>query len=161
MIPTFISLGLIPHLEVGFRLTIFPDLHQVQFANWDYTIDRSPFAHYQLWPQHGNVPAIAIGAQDIKLRDDASVIGRAEYIVATQQIGNLRLHLGRGTKRLGGLFGGTEYRISPRLALIGEYDTDWFNYGLRAAPNDSWRVDLTLTDAHEIGGAVSYIGMFP
>ena len=56
---------------------------------------------------------------------------------------------------LGGL------RIGATLAVIGEYDTDWFNYGLRAAPDRSWRVDLTLTDSRAIGGAVSYLGIFP
>ncbi|MCK4324703.1 MAG: hypothetical protein KAW89_09255 [Armatimonadetes bacterium] len=35
--------------------------------------------------------------------------------------------------------------------MIGEYNTDWFNYGLRAAPDHSWRVDLTLADSRAIG----------
>jgi len=161
MIPTFVNVGLLPGLELGFRLSIFPDVEPLRFPNWHYSTDRSVFAHYQLWPQHGNVPAVAIGAQDISFRDDAEVVGRAEYIVATQQLGDLRIHLGRGTKRLSGLFGGAEYRLSPTLAVIGEYDTDWFNYGLRAAPDHSWRVDLTLTDSRAIGGAVSYLGIFP
>jgi hypothetical protein len=161
MIPTFVNVGLLPGLEMGFRLNIFPDVEPLRFPNWHYSTDRSVFAHYQLWPQHGSLPAVAIGAQDISFRDDAEVVGRAEYIVATQQLGALRLHLGRGTKRLSGLFGGAEYCISPGLAVIGEYDTDWFNYGLRAAPNRSWRVDLTLTDSRAIGGAVSYLGLFP
>jgi len=51
--------------------------------------------------------------------------------------------------------------ISPEIAVIEEYDTDWFNYGLRTAPSQSWRVDLTLTDSRAIGGAVSYLGLFP
>ncbi len=161
MIPTFVNVGLLPGLELGFRLSIFPDIEPLRFPNWHYSTDRSIFAHYQLWPQHGNLPAVAIGAQDIRFRDDAQVVGRAEYIVATQQLGDLRIHLGRGTKRLSGLFGGAEYRISPKLAVIGEYDTDWFNYGLRAAPDYSWRVDLTLTDSRAIGGAISYLGIFP
>lgn len=161
MIPTFVNVGLLPGLEMGFRLSIFPDVKPIRFPNWHYSTDRSIFAHYQLWPQHGNLPAVAIGAQDISFRDDAQVVGCAEYIVVTQQLGDLRLHLGRGTKRLSGLFGGAEYRLSPSLAAIGEYDTDWFNYGLRAAPDQSWRVDLTLTDSHAIGGAVSYLGVFP
>jgi len=161
MIPTFVNVGLLPNLELGFRLSIFPDVEPLRFPNWDYSTDRSVFAHYQLWPQHGNLPAVAVGAQDISFRDDAEVVGRAEYIVATQQVGDLRMHLGRGTKRLSGLFGGVEYRLSPGLAVIGEYDTDWFNYGLRAAPDHSWRVDLTLTDSRAIGGGISYLGIFP
>ncbi len=161
MIPTFVNVGLLPNLELGFRLSIFPDVELLRFPNWHYSTDRSIFAHYQLWPQHGNLPAVALGAQDIRFRDDAEVVGQAEYIVATQQLGDLRLHLGRGTKRLSGLFGGAEYRLSPTLAVMGEYDTDWFNYGLRAAPDRSWRVDLTLTDSRAIGGAVSYVGLFP
>jgi len=161
MIPTFVNVGLLPRLELAFRLSIFPDIEPLRFPNWHYSTDRSIFAHYQLWPQHGNLPAVAVGAQDIGFRDDAQVVGRAEYIVATQQVGLFRMHLGQGTKRLSGLFGGAEYRIAPNLALIGEYDTDWFNYGLRAAPDRSWRVDLTLTDSSAIGGAVSYLGIFP
>ncbi len=50
---------------------------------------------------------------------------------------------------------------SAGLAVIGEYDTDWFSYRLRAAPTRSWRVDLTLTDSRAIGGSVSYLGLFP
>jgi len=161
MIPTFVNVGLLPNLELGFRLSIFPDIAPLRFPNWHYSTDRSVFAHYRLWPQHGNLPAVAIGAQDIRFRDDAEVVGQAEYIVATQQLGALRLHLGRGTKRLSGVFGGAEYRLSPGLAVMGEYDTDWFNYGLRMAPDQSWRVDLTLTDSRAIGGAVSYLGIFP
>jgi len=161
MIPTFVNVGLLPRLELGFRLSIFPDVEPLRFPNWHYSTDRSVFAHYQLWPQHGNLPAVAVGAQDIGFHNDAEVVGRAEYIVATEQLGDLRLHLGRGTKRLSGLFGGAEYRISPRMALIGEYDTDWVNYGLRTAPDQSWRVDLTLTDSRAIGGSVSYLGLFP
>ncbi len=162
MIPTFVTMGFLPNLELGFRLTVFPDLEPARFPRWDYSTDRSLFAHYRLWPQHGSLPAVAIGAQDIQVRDvHSEAIGRAEYIVATEQVGNLRMHLGRGTKRLSGLFGGAEYRLSPRLVVIGEYDTDWFNCGLRMAPSRSWRADVTLTDSREIGGALSYTGMFP
>ncbi len=162
MIPTFVNIGFLPNLELGFRLTVFPDLEPARFPRWDYSTDRSLFAHYRLWPQHGSLPAVAIGAQDIQVRDvHSEAIGRVEYIVAIEQVGNLRMHLGRGTKRLSGLFGGAEYRLSPRLVVIGEHDTDWFNYGLRMAPSRSWRADVTLTDSREIGGALSYTGLFP
>jgi hypothetical protein len=162
LIPTFVSIGLLPGLELGFRLTIFPEGSSFRFPNWDYTTDRSLSAHYQLWAQRGGMPAVAIGAQDIRARNvESQVVGRTEYVVATAQADALRVHLGAGTKRLAGMFGGLEYRISPRVTAMGEYDTDWFNCGVRLAPGPSWRADVTLTDGRAIGGAISYLGVFP
>ncbi len=158
MIPFFINIGLLPHLEIGGRLTIFPDLTEF---DWNYDMDRSLFIHYQLWRQKGSRPAVAIGAQDVKFGDDSSMVGRAQYAVATQQFKNWRAHLGVGSDRMSGVFGGVEVRCSPRLALMGEYDTDWFNFGIRTALDKHWRLDLTLTDMDSIGGALSYSAMLP
>ena len=69
--------------------------------------------------------------------------------------------LGLTVRATAGQFGGVEYRLSPTLAVMGEYDTDRFNYGLCAAPDRSWRIDLTLTDSRAIGAAISYLGIFP
>jgi hypothetical protein len=156
MVPTFINVGFLPGLEAAFRYTILPD---VQAFQWHIDTDRSLAAQYQLWPQEGSRPAVAIGAQDISFSSDSSVLERAEYIVATRQEGRWRQHVGFGRHRLNGIFSGVEYRCAERLVLMAEHDTHWFSFGLRAAPSAAWRIDLSLTGGDGIGGAVSYQSM--
>ncbi|GAG97704.1 unnamed protein product, partial [marine sediment metagenome] len=91
----------------------------------------------------------------------SSVVGRAKYAVATHEFQDVRLHLGAGTGRLQGIFGGAEARLGPRTKLLTEYDTDGFNYGIRLHLGRGLTVDGGWLDQRYFTGGVSYRGRLP
>ncbi len=162
--PTYASVGFLPNLELNFRFTFYDDV-TAQFpgvvTQWPYDLDRSFSAQYQAWRQKGGRPALAVGMQDIKFGDDSPKVGRAQYAVASHQFDDLRLHLGIGRGRYQGLFGGIEARLSDRIKLMGEYDTNNVNLGLRLHLSHGLTLDAAWPDTTDFGAAVSYQGAFP
>ncbi|GAI32071.1 unnamed protein product, partial [marine sediment metagenome] len=132
--PTYATVGFLPNLELSFRFTFYDDVtswFNGITTEWPYDMDRCLSAQYRVWRQKGARPALAIGAQDMKFGDDAPKVGRAEYLVASHQFDDIRLHLGAGTGRYRGIFAGTEARIGEKMKLMAEYDTNDVNLGLR------------------------------
>ena len=162
--PTFATVGFLPNLELNFRFTFYDDVTP-QFSGivtqWPYDLDRSFSGQYRLWRQKGWRPALVIGAQDIKFGDDSPKVGRAEYIVGTRQLNNVRLHLGTGGGRYRGIFGGIETRLGDHIKLIGEYDTNDVNLGLRLHSSHGLTLDAAWLDTADFGAAVSYEGTLP
>lgn len=162
--PTYASVGFLPGLEINLRFTFYDDIIGTVIgtpAAWPYQLDRSVSAQYRLWDQRGRLPALAVGYQDISYSDDSSVVGRAKYAVATHEFQDFRLHLGGGTGRLHGVFGGAEARLGPHTKLLTEYDTDGFNYGIRLHLGRGLTVDGGWLDRRYFTGGVSYRGRLP
>jgi hypothetical protein len=134
----FATVGLVPRLEVGLRLT-YGRLFQKS------TTDRVFCVKCLLTRETDIIPATALGVQDmIGLEKNFNCL----YVVSSKKLGFLgmepvRLHVGYGTDwwdyisrkakghRFIGPFGGVEVKAAPFLSLLAEYDADDVNLGAR------------------------------
>ena len=153
--PLFFGVGLLPNLELVGKVTVF---HDVKAFDWGYNTDRSFNAHYRVWPQKENRPAVAVGAQDVTFATTSSYLGKSQYVVGTWAAERYRIHLGWGRERLSGPFGGLEYalRCDHRLQAMMDYDTEFVNAGLRGFLNKWITVDMSLLGLSDLGGAVVF-----
>lgn len=153
--PIFVSMGLLPNLEIVGKITIFHDLRA--FA-WPLSTDRSFSLQYRLCKQGPHIPAIAIGAQDIGFAAETQEVGKAEYVVGTWAEPRWRAHLGFGKDRLDGVFGGVNVDLSGnrRLQLLVDYDTEFVNAGVRGFVGKWLTLDASLLGMSKLGGAVVF-----
>ncbi len=144
----FATVGLVPRVEVGLRLT-----YGTLFLK--STTDRVFSVKCLLTHETNLIPASALGVQDmIGIEKNFNCL----YVVGSKKLGFLgvepvRLHVGYGTDwwdhisnrakghRFVGLFGGVEIRAAPFLSLLAEYDADDVNLGARF----SFKQILTVT----------------
>jgi hypothetical protein len=118
-----LSLGLLPYLELGGRLTEeHPSGLRDLSANVKFKV---PFFHKRKY-----LPELAFGIQDI---GGGAKHFSAKYAVITKEIWPLRFSLGYGadSDRMEGIFGGAEIQLFDWLFLLGEYDTSETNLGVR------------------------------
>lgn len=127
------SLGLLPFLEIGGRLTeehpSLPDggmrdlsgNFKVQFPRfWD----------------NKYIPNLAFGMQDM---GGGSSFFRTRYAVVSETIDPVRISVGYGAgpDRMEGVFGGAELKIFDWFRLLGDYDTKETNVGIHlSTPED-------------------------
>ncbi|MEI6499388.1 MAG: YjbH domain-containing protein [Armatimonadota bacterium] len=153
--PMFLGIGLLPDLELVGKLTIY---HDQKAFNWNYNMDRAFNAHYRVLRQKRNLPALAVGIQDVMYGTTSTWAGKSKYIVGTWAAQRYRLHLGLGQDKLEGVFGGLDYALRPdhRLQLLLDYDTAFVNAGLRGFVNKWLTVDVSLLGLSDLGGAVVF-----
>jgi len=109
--------------------------------------DLSASVHLLVLKEGAVWPAIAVGARDFG--GSASQL-EARYAVASKTLaGRLRLTAGYGWGEdlLKGGFGGIEVAPIPQVTLLGEYDADRFNGGLRLQPVPSGLVSRGVPQA--------------
>jgi hypothetical protein len=118
------SVGLLPFVEIGGRLTDAPPDTRDLSANVKVKL---PFGSGETF-----LPDVAIGMQDV---GGGSALLRTKYLVASETWGRFRFSLGYGdgSDRMGGVFGGVEVKTFDWLYLIGENDTKETNVGIRLA----------------------------
>ena len=119
----FINVGFFPGLEIGGTITVIRNI-KLNSRYWegygDYK-DKAFFFKYQILPEMGKFPAIAIGWDDFhgtKLFD-------TKYVVITKYIDtilpqNLTIGYAKG-KLLNGFFSGSEILLHPNWSFIIEY----------------------------------------
>lgn len=154
--PLVVGFGLLPGLEINGRLSI---LNDVEAYSWSHNLDRSMNLHYRLRRQRGNTPALAVGLQDASFGTVVSYIGgESRYLVSTWADERYRLHLGYGTGRLQGLFGGLDLapRTDHKLHLLMDYDTEFLNAGLRLFLGRGLSLDMSLLGMETLSGSVAY-----
>jgi hypothetical protein len=153
--PIFVSMGLLPNLEIVGKVTIF---HDTRAFDWGFNTDRSFNVHYRLCKQSPHRPAIAIGAQDISFAAETQEIGKSEYIVSTWAAHRWRAHAGIGKDRLDGVFGGVNVDLTGnrRLQLLVDYDTQYVNAGVRGFVGNWLALDASLLGMSKLGGAVVF-----
>lgn len=131
------SIGLLPNFEIGARLTEeHPNGMRDLSANLKFRVPR--------FFDHPYIPDLAFGIQDV---GGGSTHLETKYGVLSKTIGPLRLSLGLGLgpDRLDGIFGGAEVRLFDWLYLLGEYDTEEANVGIRAfTPDDLFPIPVNL-----------------
>ena len=135
-----LTLGALPRLEIGIA----------HFARFEE--DLTYHAKLQLLPETRRWPAIAVGTMDERA---AFGLEPTRFVAAGKHFGRVRATVGYADGGLDGVFGGLEAAVTPRLALLAEYDTEGLNYGLRAAPHPRLHIDLAQLDG-TLGGQVSY-----
>lgn len=155
--PISLGIGFLPNFEIVGRLSV---LHDLRTPYWDdpYSLDRSYHIQWRPIRQYKSLPAIAIGAQDVNWGTGGTYIGRATYLVASWQAQKKwRFHVGVGSERLEGVFGGLEYRVpSEKMNLLAEYDGKYINIGVRRYLGSIGSLSLSALGLNEIGGAVEF-----
>jgi hypothetical protein len=117
---------------------------------------------YRLVPEKLNMPALAIGVVDAseRLNNDATIYGVVSKTFGTDMAHPIRLHLGYGNGIYDkNVIGGADFLLNPRVLLMGEYDGDKVNFGVRAGLTPEIRVELGSYDS-DFGGGISYRARF-
>lgn len=133
----FITLGMLPNLEMTVRLTnLSGNLWAQKFflqnvdpgtAKSGWNVDRMASIQLLLMRETARRPALAVGAQDVTANFGElgeSVMYWERYAVMSKHWGRLGVHLGWGANhghpqpRLKGPFGGFDYRFSKNLWLL-------------------------------------------
>jgi hypothetical protein len=156
----FASVGFLPFMEVGLRLTRVLDTPRQALG------DRMVSVRFRLLEEGDRVPAVVVGAHDLV----GTRIYHATYVAASKEIdgvpvaGTVGLHAGYGGQWLSvsaqgeqfqGVFGGVS--VAPRswIALMAEHDAERVNAGVRL---HVWRLNL-LAAAYGmdgLSGGISY-----
>jgi hypothetical protein len=124
-----IAIGLLPRVTIGARGTVANAAGGVSLAG-----DISANLQLLLLQEGLWWPSIALGMQDI---GGGATHFRSNYLVLSKSfLGHIRttVGVGSGPDTLDGLFGGVEVALNRYITLMGEYDTDDFNFGLRLFP---------------------------
>ncbi|HEU0298520.1 MAG TPA: YjbH domain-containing protein [Longimicrobium sp.] len=131
------SLGFLPFVEVGLRLTRALDAPRPQALG-----DRMVSVRVRLLDETVHRPAVVLGGQDLV----GTRLRHAVYVVASKEVdsgtvlGRTGVHLGYGgnplSLRIGGsqfagVFGGVSAAPRPWLALLAEHDARRVNAGVR------------------------------
>lgn len=123
-----VTVGYLPGLEVVAKVNDYPLLSDSNnLANLQ---DRAVGGKYQLYDAGGW--ALAVGGVDIggESQTQETYYGVATYSPSEE----VSLTAGAGSGALRGPFGGLKYTPAEWLSLLGEYDTENFNYGVELRP---------------------------
>jgi hypothetical protein len=155
----YATVGFLPFVEVGLRLTRVLDLPRQALG------DRFVGVRVRLLEERRHAPAVVAGVHDLL----GTRIFHAEYVAASKTLaagplGDVGLHLGYGGDWLSipsrgrqfvGLFGGVALTPAPGVTLLAEHDTERVNAGLRLRVG---RLSLlgALLDLEAFSGGVGY-----
>lgn len=132
----FATLGFLPFMEVGLRLTRVLDTPRQGLG------DRMVSVRLRLLEEGPYTPAVAAGAHDLV----GTRIYHATYVAASKEVapvpgaGTVGLHLGYGgdwtpldaeDHQFVGFFGGVSVSPRPWLTLLAEHDAERINAGVR------------------------------
>ena len=123
------AIGLLPRLTIGGRGTVAENE-----AGMDFARDISANLHLLLLEEGWWWPAVAVGWQDI---GGGNRFFNSKYVTLSKSLfGRVRGTVGFGTgpDTLDGPFAGLELAVNRFLTLMGEYDADDINAGLRLFP---------------------------
>ncbi|MBU0580275.1 MAG: YjbH domain-containing protein [Candidatus Margulisbacteria bacterium] len=172
----FLGVGLLPNLEISIRVmylgedTFFPDEREVAIRG----ADRALGWKYQLLSEQEHFIDFAFGSNDF-LSINSINLGEAtnashfhsNYLVLGKTIGNFIFTIGTSKRHrasseysggLDGCFYGAEWKLLNNLSLIYEYDTFFYNTGLRYFPFKEWKVDLLLMNNDKPAFSIAYEG---
>lgn len=155
----FASVGFLPFVEVGLRLTRVVDVPRQALG------DRMVSVRVRVLKEGTRLPAVAVGAHDLI----GTRIYHATYAVASKTVqtpaGPAGLHLGYGHDVLGlqakgrqfdGLFGGMSLAPRQWVRLLAEYDGERPNAGVRLGPVHGVALLAALRELDGVSGGVSY-----
>lgn len=123
------AIGLLPRLTIGGRGTVVTNE-----AGEEATRDISANVQLLLLEEGAWWPAVALGWQDL---GGGAQHFESKYVVLSKSLfGRVRgtVGFGLGPETLDGPFAGMELALNRYITLMGEYDTDDLNVGLRLFP---------------------------
>ena len=131
------SIGLFNFIELGGRFFEAPGAGRDLSANVKVTS-----AH--LTSDKPLFPVFAAGVQDV---GGGAALLRTKYVVASQDLGPLRLSAGygQGPDRMKGAFGGAELKLHDYLYLLADYDATEKNVGARVVFPQFLKVPFSFT----------------
>lgn len=163
MLVQFASVGFLPFVEVGLRLTRGVDVPQQAIG------DRMVSVRLRVLKEGARTPAVVVGVHDIV----GTRYFHAEYVAASKHVstprGVVALHVGYGgdfssvrarARQFVGGFGGISVAPRPWVTLMAEHDSERVNAGLRL---HVWRMQV-LAAAHGLdrfSGVISYTHRLP
>lgn len=155
----FVTVGFLPFVEVGLRLTRIADVPRQALG------DRMVSFRVRLLKEGSHRPAVAVGVHDIV----GTRIFHAQYAVASKTLataaGPVGLHLGYGAdvlplraqgRQFDGLFGGVTVAPQRWVTLMAEYDGEYPNAGVRLGPVHGVALLAALQNFDGVSGGVSY-----
>jgi len=160
----FLTVGVVPQVELSLCATnVYGRLGMQEWSRPDgggYSIDRMVSLQWRV-VDRGQELAVAVGAQDFVGTGDlgpgtSNRLYRADYVVASAGVGRLAVHAGLGSGRLRGGFGGVEWSVSPRVALVADRDAEFTNVGVRVAVARRVTADVALMGMESLGGGLTY-----
>ncbi len=149
----FFNVGFLPRFEIAGRIYRYPDYTDPNVPRYGDYKGREISLKFQAHEETNKYPALAIGALDL----GGEVRHEEAYYAVTQKtlFNSLKLNLGVGTDKLEGIFGGAEWTPNKYISLIGEYDTQGFNAGVRVRPLDWLTLSAASLDSNEIGWSIT------
>ncbi|HEX2191289.1 MAG TPA: YjbH domain-containing protein [Longimicrobiaceae bacterium] len=155
----YATLGFLPFVEVGLRLTRVLDVPRQALG------DRFVSVRVRLVEEGAGTPAVALGVHDLV----GTRIFHAEYVAASKKLaagplGEVGVHLGYGGdwlplraegRQFLGPFGGVSVAPRPWAVLLVEHDAERVNAGLRLLP---WRLSFlaALHDLRALSWGIGY-----
>jgi hypothetical protein len=161
----FLTVGLLPEVELSLCATNVNG--RLGLQEWErggsggYSIDRQASVQWRAMGDGHEGLSLALGSQDFLGMGDlgpgtSNRLYHSSYLVAGTRWRRLEVHAGVGTGRLRGAFGGVEFPLGPRAALIAERDADFTNAGLRVALGPRLKADLALMGLESLAGGLCY-----
>jgi len=163
---SYISLGLLPFVEISFRLTRYLNYPQLQGIG-----DRMPSIRVKLLNEGDILPAFLLGAHDFfRTTDNLTSYNASTYLALTKNFNLsgddliIKLDLGYGGFRLlksttyqfNGLFYGASLKMFKNVELIVENDALRFNGGLRVSLFNCISFTAGLMSFRDFSGTISY-----
>ena len=157
----FATVGFLPFLEVGLRLTRVLDTPRQGVG------DRMVSVRLRLLEEGARRPAVVVGAHDLL----GTRIYHATYVVASREVapvpvaGTVGLHLGYGgdwlpvpvhAHQFKGAFGGVSVSPRPWIALMAEHDAERLNAGVRLRLFGRVTLLGALHGLEDLSGGISY-----
>ena len=166
----FGNVGFFPGLELGGTITEIRDirLDKGTWKGYGYYKDKAFFAKYQILPEMGKFPAIAVGWDDFH----GTKLFETKYIVVTKYVDlglPQNITIGYGSGVIDGFFFGTETLLHPKLSFIAEYSPikeeklkgisnvkTKYNFGIKFQPYSWLQTVLSFQRGKELGINVNF-----
>ncbi len=139
VIAPFVTIGFLPFLEVSIRIT-----RQLNYVGESHVMDRMFSGKLKFIEEGRYLPSITLGLHNPYSTDPGAKHFTSTYIVLSKNLyfdsffNNMHFTLGYGSDIIKaadyqyiGLFGGMSLKVFDLIELIGEYDAERFNTGIR------------------------------
>ena len=165
----FATFGYLPFLEIGLRLTQFPDF--IEPKAYGSAKDRMVSAKLRVIKESYLIPSLVLGVHDLY---GNAVKFNAQYLVMSKStdlpiLGPMGIHVGYSSNiikynkvrnynySMEGAFAGIEKVFCKYLTAMLEYDTQKYNFGLKISPlGDKIYIDVAILGLDRISGGMNF-----
>lgn len=128
---SWISISALPRLEFSARYTAIANVEGFRDQEYGDYKDKAFDTKIQLFSESQWIPAVSVGVQDFL----GTRVFAAEYFVASKRFGDVDISLGKGRRRIDGIFGGVRYTPFAESAwsFLAEHDATRYDTDLGAS----------------------------